>query len=294
MIIKTLLAILLTITFSLSATANVQDIADYKIEQITPNLILLQGKGGNVVLSTGNDGLLIIDDDYADMSDKLKKNLDKWGGIEKLKFIVNTHWHGDHTGGNAALGEGVNIIAHDNVRQRLSTRQAIPLFKMVSEPYDEQALPNLTYPETMTLHFNGQVITLEHYPNGHTDGDSVIFFKKINVIHMGDHMFDRMYPFVDLNSGGNVLSYTRNVADILEKIDDETIVIPGHGSLANKQGLIDYHNMLKGTTAEVKTMKRNGLSLDKAQEKGLSKQWSAWNKGFIKEATWISFIFLSL
>lgn len=285
---------ILAFTLSQPLLADQHDSAGFKVTTINPQLLLLQGKGGNIALSKGDDGLLIIDNDYPDMAPALKAEIEKIGG--KLKFILNTHWHGDHAGGNDALGkiEGVNIVAHENVRKRLSSRQEIPLFKMVSEPQPKHALPTLTYPQAMTIHFNGDTLNLVHYPNGHTDTDTVIYFDKANVVHMGDHLFYPMFPFVDIDSGGNVVSYTQNVAAILEAIDEKTVVIPGHGPLTDKKGLTAYHKMLQGTTAEVKTKKDKGLSLEQIQAEGLSKQWDDWTKGFIKSPVWISFIYNSL
>ena len=266
----------------------------FTVTEINASLKLLQGRGGNIALSTGVDGVLIVDDDYADMSDALKKQIDRYGGTDRLKYIINTHWHGDHTGANAALGQGVSIVAHNNVRQRLSTRQEVAFFNMVSEPQPKHALPSLTYPQSMVIHFNDETITLEHYPGGHTDGDSVVFFEQAGVAHLGDLMFNDMFPFVDIGSGGNAVAYADNVGDILKKIDDNTVVIPGHGALTNKKGLETYHQMLTGTIAEVAAMKKAGLSLEQAQAKGLSKTWQRWNVGFIKEPVWISFIYNSL
>lgn len=266
----------------------------FRSSAINDSLTLLQGRGGNIVASTGDDGMLIIDNDYADMAPALKEAIAKIGDPATLKYILNTHWHGDHSGGNSALGEGVDIVAHDNVYERLSTRQEIPAFNMVSEAYPVHARPNITFPDSITLHFNDEVLTLKHYPNGHTDGDSVVFFNKANVIHMGDHMFYPMFPFVDISSGGNVLSYAKNVEAVLQGIDGNTIVVPGHGPLTDKQGLSDFSNMLNGTIAEVQSMKDAGLDLSAAQAKGLSKQWDQWNGGFIKQAAWISFIYASI
>jgi cyclase len=285
---------LIITVFSTVTSADNQQAASFSSTEITPSLIMLQGKGGNIVLSKGSNGLLIIDDDYAEMSAALTQEINKYGGIEKLKYIINTHWHGDHTGSNTALGHGVNIVAHDNVRQRLNSHQEIPFFNMVSEAQPKHALPSITYPDSMRLHFNNDVISLQHYPNGHTDGDSVVFFEKANVVHMGDHMFHNMYPFIDLSSGGNVVSYANNVQQVLENIDDKTVVIPGHGSLTNKHGLLAFHQMLTGTIDEVRTMKDAGLSLKQVQSKGLSKKWEKWNGGFIKQGYWISFIYASL
>lgn len=268
----------------------------FKVSNISDNLILLQGKGGNIALSRGRDGILIIDNDYAEMGGALERQIEKLAGGSSLKFILNTHWHGDHTGNNESLNkqENVTIIAHDNVRKRLSTRQEMPVFNRVIEAHSRPALPTITFPDSMTLHFNDETLTLEHYANGHTDGDSVIFFEKNNTVHMGDHMFYPMFPFIDMASGGNAISFAKNVGTVLDKIDDKTTVIPGHGPLTDKTGLREFHHMLVSTIAEVNTMKATGLSLKEVQGKGLSQEWKKWNVGFIKEPVWISFIYSSL
>lgn len=289
-----LTALLVSLFLSAPTVADNHQTATFKITSITPDITLLQGKGGNIALNSGVDGLLIIDDDYGDMSGALKKTIDQLGGRDNLKYIINTHWHSDHTGSNLALGEFATIIAHDNVRQRLNSHQKIAFFDMVSEPQPEIALPTITYPQSIRLHFNNQVISIEHYPNGHTDGDSVIYFEQANVIHLGDHMFNGMFPFIDLDSGGNVISYSRNIRNIISKIDDKTVVIPGHGPLSDKVGLQIYLRMLEGTIAEVRTMEQQGLSLEQAQARGLTAKWKQWNNGFIKQSSWISFIYNSL
>jgi len=168
----------------------------FKTQDITSSIKMLQGKGGNVALLTGPQGILMVDDDFKVMSEALKKELAKYGGLEQLTYIINTHWHGDHTQGNFALGPHAQIVAHDNVRARLLTRQEIKLFKMVSEPYPESALPSITYQKAMTLHVNGEEVSIVHYAHGHTDGDSVVFFKKANVVHMGDHYFAGFFPAI--------------------------------------------------------------------------------------------------
>ncbi|ARN76264.1 MBL fold metallo-hydrolase [Oceanicoccus sagamiensis] len=258
------------------------------------SITLLQGKGGNIAVSHGSDGLLIIDDDYADMSDSLKQQLAELGGGSELKYILNTHWHSDHTGSNDALGKGVAIVAHDNVRKRLSSPQEVPFFNMVTTAQAKHALPSLTYPDAMNIHFNDESIRLEHYPNGHTDGDSVVFFESSNVVHMGDHMFYPMFPFVDISSDGNVVNFANNVGKVLAKVNDATVVIPGHGPLTDKKGLTTYHQMLMQTIAEVKAMKAEGLSVKQAQARGLSPKWQEWNGGFIKQENYIAFIYQSL
>lgn len=266
----------------------------FKSTKLTKNIFMLQGKGGNLGLIKGKQGILLIDADYKVMSKALKSELTKYGGVNKLTYLINTHWHGDHTQGNMALGHHAQIIAHDNVRARLLTTQEIKLFKMVSKPYPEHALPSITYEKKLSLHINNENIEVVHFPNGHTDGDSIVFFKNANVVHMGDHFFSGFYPFVDVEHGGNVLNMAKNVKTVLAMLDDETKVIPGHGPLSNKKGLKAFYDMLIGTSAEVKAMKDEGLSLDTIKEKGLSGKWDEWTKGFLPEKVWMGIVYNSL
>lgn len=264
----------------------------FTVSDIKPGFHLLQGKGGNILLSEGTEGLLIVDSDYSEMTPALEKTLARYDG--GLKYVLNTHWHGDHTQGNQTLGHKADIIAHDNVYTRLNSRQEVKLFNMVSEPYDAHALPNITFDHSLTLHFNNETIKALHLPNGHTDGDSIIFFENANIVHMGDHYFNGMFPFVDVDSQGSVRGIANNIAGMLDKIDDKTVVVPGHGAISNKKELVSYKDMLLGTANEVEAMMKDSMSLQAIQDKGLSKQWDAWGHGFIKEKVWISIVHSSL
>mgnify|MGYP001819682641 CR=1 FL=1 len=259
---------------------------------IKGSLHLLQGKGGNVLASVGEDGILIIDDDYTEYADAYHQALKALAGNEGLpRFVINTHWHFDHVGGNAYWGErGAVILAHTNVYQRMSTRQEMKVFERVVEPSPASALPIVTYGDALALHFNGDQLEVQHYPRGHTDGDSIVFFIEENVVHMGDHYFKDRFPFVDIGSGGNVKQYTANVASVLSRIDDATVIVPGHGALATRADLIRYLQMLETTTALVESKLEQGMSTTAIAEQGLGDQWQSWGQGFIKEAAWISFI----
>jgi len=266
----------------------------FKTIPVSNNIWMLMGKGGNIAVLTGEQGILLVDDDYKEMSDALKKEIQHYGGLEKLTYIINTHWHGDHTQGNFSLGNHALIVAHDNVRTRLLNTQEIKLFKMVSEPYPDKALPNMTYNKAMKLYMNGEQVDIVHYPDGHTDGDSIVFFKNANVVHMGDHHFSGFFPFVDIEHGGNVLKMAANVKTVLEIIDNETQVIPGHGPLSNKADLQDFYDMLLGTSAEVQKLKEQGLTLEEMKKKGLSKRWDSWTDGFLSTEVWIGIVYDSL
>ena len=270
------------------------DSKSFRMQAVSEQITLLQGKGGNVAVLSGDQGTLIVDDDYKQMSDALIKTLDKFGGTEKLTYIINTHWHGDHTQGNEALGHHARIIAHDNVRERLLTSQEVKLFKMVTEPYPDHALPSITYSQRLKLHINNEEVELMHYAGGHTDGDSVVYFNKANVVHMGDHFFNGFFPFVDVDNGGNVSRMAENVAAVLQRIDDKTVVIPGHGPVGNKADLQAFLLMLEGTELEVKALLDKGLSLEQIQAQGLSEKWNEWTDGFLSAEVWIGIIYSSL
>ena len=174
------------------------------------------------------------------------------------------------------------------------TRQEVKLFGMVSEPYPELALPSVTYSETLNLYINKEHVHVLHLPGGHTDGDSIVYFKKANVVHLGDHFFNGFFPFVDVDNGGNVSRMADNLEAIMTTLDNDTVIIPGHGPLARKSELQAFINMLRGTTAEVKALRDKGLSLAQIQEKGLSSKWDEWTDGFLNTPTWISIVFASL
>ena len=178
--------------------------AEYTLEPVRGNIQLLAGLGGNIAVITGEQGIVLVDDGYANKSELLHQALSTLGGEERLAYIINTHWHGDHTEGNLALGKYAAIIGHDNVLKRLSSAQEIALFKMKSDAYPVEARPSLTYEQSMRLHFNGEQMDLVHYPNGHTDSDSVVYFKHANVAHLGDHFFNAFFPFVDIANGGDL------------------------------------------------------------------------------------------
>lgn len=255
-------------------------------------LHLLQGRGGNVVASVGEDGILLVDDDYGEYAQAYHDALVQLAGpgLEPA-FVFNTHWHSDHTGSNAFWAErGAVIMAHRNVRVRMSTRQEMKTIGRVVEPSPKQALPIVTFDDSLVIHFNGEDIEVQHYPTGHTDGDGVVYYSTENVVHMGDLFFKDRFPFVDIGSGGDVQGYIAAVASILARVDDSTVIVPGHGSLADKADLERYHRMLTTTSAQVLKSLDQGMSVEAITSRGLGEQWASWGGGFINEARWISFI----
>ena len=251
---------------------------------------MLEGQGGNIGVSTGEDGILIIDDEFAPLADKIKvalKNL----GSDKPRFLLNTHWHGDHTGGNEIFGKDATIIAQTNVRKRLSVDTILLGEAVKAAP--KGALPIITFDQSLSVYFNGEEIKVIHFPSGHTDGDSVIFFTKSNVVHAGDDFFKDRFPFVDLQSGGSVQGYTRNVGEIIAKLPTDAKIIPGHGSLASLDDFKRFHQMLIETTAIVQDSMKAGKSLEQIKQAGLPDKWKDWGTGFIKTDKWIETIYQS-
>ena len=285
-------SILLGLPVSVSVTAQ-QDFSNVEITKITVagTVTMLQGAGGNIGVSAGEDGILIIDDQFAPLADKIKAALASLDSGE-LKFVLNTHFHGDHTGGNAVFGLEALIIAHANVRQRLSTPQTVRGNSVPAQP--ESAWPVITFNDEMTIHFNGEDVMLFHAAAGHTDTDSLIYFSQSNVLHMGDHFFAGRFPFVDIGSGGTAQGMEQNVATALAEIPDDVKIIPGHGPLSTKADMKLYHDMLVDCIATVQKGIDGGKSLEDIQAAGLSSQWDGWGGGFINQERWITNIHQSL
>lgn len=269
------------------------DFSDVVIETVpvTGNVYMLTGAGGSIGVSVGKDGILIIDDQFAPLADRIRAALAELNPGE-LEFVLNTHWHGDHTGGNEIFGETSHIIAHTNVRERLSTPQQIR--GSAIEPKPPQALPVITFDESLSLHFNGEEIKAVHFPHGHTDGDAIIFFTKSNVVHMGDTFWTARFPFVDLEAGGSVQGLTKNIAAVIAKLPADVKIIPGHGSLSTLDDVKAYHGMLVETTAIVQERIDAGMSLEKIQEEGLPETWDSWGSGYIDTPTWLETLHQSL
>lgn len=264
-----------------------------KATKVAGNVYVLEGAGGNIGVSAGEDGILIVDDQFAPLADKIRAAL-KTLNPGKLRFILNTHWHGDHTGGNVAFGPEAPIIAHDNVRKRLSTEQHSQIFKSTTPPSPKEALPVITFDQSLSVHFNGEEIRAIHFPQGHTDGDSVIFFTTSNVVHLGDDFFAGSFPFVDLDSGGSVEGLTRNIAELINKIPAGAKLIPGHGPVSTLDDLKSYHHMLVETTAIVRQKIAANKSLDQIKSEGLPAEWKPWGTAFIKTDMWLEIVYLSL
>ena len=261
-----------------------------KTTNITGNVYMLQGRGGNIGVIVGMDGILIVDDDYKTVSPKLAEAL-KALGSEKPRFVLNTHWHGDHTEGNQYFGKDSTIIAHANVRKRLLDPPVI--FGRKPELYPAFALPIVTYTESMSIHVNGEDIRLVHFPNGHTDGDSVVFFKNANVVHLGDDFFVNRFPFVDIDSGGSVQGLIANIGELIRQIPSTAKLIPGHGPLATLDDLKAYHQAVIDTSNLIQAEMKKGKSVDEIKKAGLPEKYKEWGSGFIKTDFWIDIVYRS-
>jgi len=266
-----------------------------KTIQVSENIYMLQGQGGfaggNLAVLVGDDGVLMVDDQLAPMHVRIKLALKELSDAN-LKFILNTHWHGDHTGGNAKFSDLATVVAHKNVYKRMSTDQEGFFGKTPASP--KEAWPVITFDDSMNFHFNNEEIHFKHYPNGHTDGDGVVYFTKSKVIHMGDLLFTGLFPFVDLDSGGNVFNFIANIKSILDWLPEDAKVIPGHGELTDVEGLKNYHMMLVETSNYVVEQEKADKTLDEIQAKGLPEKWSSYAAGFIDSDNWIAFIYNSL
>lgn len=251
-----------------------------KTHKITNTIYMLEGRGGNIGVTAGEDGLMIIDDQFAPLAEKISAALSDISK-GKLEFVLNTHYHGDHTGGNEVFGKTAKIVAHTNNRKRL----------LANENFKKSGLPVVTFDDRLSIHFNGEEIKAIHFPNGHTDGDLIIFFTESNVVHMGDSFFVGRFPFIDLNSGGHALGLRRNIKKALTLIDDNTIIIPGHGPLSNKNDLQDYYDMLDQSIEHVRTQMNEGKSMEEIKNGGLPGKWNSWDrKGSFIEAIYKSII----
>ncbi len=280
------------VLFAVSASVAVVQMDFSKVEiqttKVAGNVYMLHGQddvkafsGGNIAVSVGDDGVLMVDSKFAPLSDKIKKAIKSLGG-DSPKYILNTHIHPDHINGNPAYRNDGTVIGHVNIRKRLMDDE---------KPAD--TWPTITFDQTLSIHMNGEEIKAVHYPKGHTDGDGVIYFMGSNVVHMGDHFFNGMLPYIDLDSGGTVQGYVINVKAMYDSFPDDTKIVPGHGPLATKDDLKTSIRMLEETITLVTDKMHAGKSLAEIQAEGLQEEWDSWSWSFIPTKRWIEIIYNS-
>ncbi len=262
---------------------------------VSGGVYMLTGRGGNLGLSVGDDGAFLIDDQFAPLTDKIVAAI---AGItdKPIKFVVNTHWHRDHTGGNENMGKaGAIIVAHENVRNRMSVDQFTEVFNDTTPASPPGALPVITFTDAVNFHWNGQDILVFHIAPAHTDGDAIIHFKKANVVHMGDTYFNGMYPYIDTSAGGSVDGLIAGVNQVLAIINDDTKIIPGHGPLSNKSELREYRRVLETLRDRIAKLVAEGKSKEEViAAKPTEDHDAKWGGGFMRPDVWVGILYTSL
>jgi cyclase len=272
-----------------------------KVTKVSGNIFMLEGAGGNIAASIGDDGIVIVDDQFAPLADKIQAALKSQGITDKpVRFVVNTHYHGDHTGGNAPFSNaGSTVIAQDNVRKRLISGGTAGngqggAIHMENKPAEKAALPIITFEHDVTVHLNGEDIRALHFPAGHTDGDSIIFFPKNNVVHMGDDFVRYGFPFIDVTSGGSVQGMIAAMEKATAQLPADVKVIPGHGQLSNLDDVREFTKMLKETSAVVQKALAEHKTLEQMKQEKILDPWNKWSGDFVKTDAFIETLYNSL
>ena len=299
---RLLLFALAIFSYASIARAQDQDLSKVvvKATRVSGNVYMLEGAGGNIAASIGDDGIVLVDDEFAPLAPKIAAALKSLNITDKpVRYIINTHYHFDHTGGNAPFAaEGSTVIAHDNVRTRLmsgGTAGNGGSIKMINKPADKATLPVITFDHDVSVHLNGEDIRALHFPSGHTDGDAIIFFPKANVVHMGDDYVRYGFPFVDVDSGGSVEGIIKACESVIATLPADVKVIPGHGELSNLTEVREYAQMLKDTSAVVATALKAGKTLDQMKKEQVLAPWSKKYSGdFINADAYIETLYNSL
>lgn len=297
-------AVVLAGTMALGQASRAQQQQDFtkvqiKVTKVSGNIYMLEGAGGNIAASVGEDGIVIADDQYAPLAEKIQAALKNLGITDKpVRFVINTHYHGDHTGGNAPFANaGSTVIAQDNVRKRLESGGTAGnggSVKMDVPPAPKAALPVITFDHDVTVHLNGEDIRALHFPAGHTDGDAVIFFPKNNVVHMGDDFVRYGFPFIDVASGGSVQGMIAAMEKVSAELPADVKVIPGHGALSNLDDVRAFVRMLKETSAAVQQAIDEHKTMAQMQQEKILEPWKKWSGDFIDSDKFIETLYNSL
>jgi len=274
------IAVLLVTT---AALAQQQDLSkvEVKATHVAGSVYMLQGSGGNIAASVGEDGIVLVDAEFAPLVPKIKAALAKISP-KPVRFLINTHWHGDHVGGNAGMADTAAILAHENVRKRMIAGAEMPEFKLKIDPADPRALPILTFQEGVSLWLNGEPVRALHVRPGHTDGDTVVFFTKCNVVHLGDDFVTYGFPFVDLRSGGSVRGMVAALDELIPQIPADAKIIPGHGPVSTVADVKKFRGTLDEIVALVAKNLKSGKTVEQMQKEKLLAPYAAWEGGFLK------------
>ena len=280
-----------------AAFAQQQDFSkvEIKVTKVSGNVYLLEGAGGNIAASVGDDGIAIVDDQFAPLADKIRAAL-KGITDQPLRFIINTHYHFDHTGGNLPFHEAT-IIAHDNVRKRLEQSNVLGnggSMKMEQPANPKEALPVITFQHDVTLHLNGEDIHALHAPSGHTDGDSIVYFSKSNVLHTGDDFVRYGFPFIDINGGGSSKGMIAALESALAHVPADVKVIPGHGALATVTDVREFVKLLKETRAAVEKAVKAGKTLEQLKQEKVLEPWQKFSGPFVSTDLFIETLYNEL
>ena len=294
---RPLLALCVVLLSAASASAQDQDFSKVEVKTVplAGSVSMLEGSGGNIGVLVVADGVLVVDDEYAPLVPKILAAV-KQLSPKPVRFVVNTHWHGDHTGGNAGMGtEGAVIVAQDNVFKRLSTEQYSAFMKKSIPPSPAIALPVVSFADSLTFHFDGEQVDVFHVVTAHTDGDSVLWFRKANVVHMGDVFFNGIYPFIDTGSGGSIDGMVTALDTVLGRINDETKVIPGHGPVGTKADLKKFRDMLATVRDRIRKAIQQGKTQDQVVASKPSAEFdAAWGNGFLKPEAFVAMTYAGM
>ncbi len=269
---------------------------EIQVSKVSGKVYMLKGAGGNIGFSAGDDGIVLIDDQFALLADRIKAAL-KAITDKPLRFVINTHYHFDHIDGNASFQKEAPVIAHDNVRKRLEsggTPGNLGSVKQLMKPVASEALPILTFSQNVTLHLNGEDIRVLHYPNGHTDGDSMIIFPKSNVVHMGDNFVTYGFPFIDLAGGGSVEGMVVAAKYVIANLPADVKVIPGHGAVSTLDDVQHFVTMLEETRGLVDQAVQAGKTLEQMKQEKILEAWKNWSGDFISSDAFIETLYNDL
>jgi len=291
-----ILAVSAAALFAAAASAQ-EDFSKVEIqtEKLADTVYMMTGSGGNLGVSVGEDAVFVIDDQFAPLTPKIQAAIAKLSS-KPVRFVLNTHWHFDHAGGNENLGKaGAVIVAHENVRKRLSAEGFIAFFGVKTKPEPEIALPVVTFTRDVTFRLNGDELVVTHAPRAHTDGDSIVEFRKSNVVHMGDTFFNKLYPFIDTSSGGSVAGVLAAADRVLKTAGDDTKIIPGHGPLGSKADLKAYRDMLAAISGNIQGQIKARKTLEQVvASKPTAKYDEVWGKGFLAPEKFVAMLYGSI